>query len=218
MKRNRRAVLRPLKKRKGHIWARDPDDWYVENEWCSKRLFDVEKFEGRVWDPACGLGRVAVAARAAGVDAIASDLRVRGFKGAKTIDFFRCQSSAMQPNIVSNPPFKFADAWVAHALNLSRRKLALLLPTAWVQSNNRSIWLERTPLRTVYLLSPRPSMPPGTALLAGLKPGQGMTDFCWAVWEHGHVGRASFVALRRDDGPIIEDAPHAIATAHPPAA
>jgi hypothetical protein len=47
----------PLRKRKSHLRDRDPNDFYVEPEWCSMRLFEVERFEGRTIDPACGLGR-----------------------------------------------------------------------------------------------------------------------------------------------------------------
>jgi hypothetical protein len=47
----------PLRKRQSHLWVRDKHDFYVEPEWVSRRLFEVESF-GAVWDPACGSGRI----------------------------------------------------------------------------------------------------------------------------------------------------------------
>jgi hypothetical protein len=43
-------------------------------------------------------------------------------------------------------------------------------------------WLAHTPLETIYLLTPHPSMPPGTAILAGEKPSGGSQDCCWLVF------------------------------------
>ena len=37
-----------------HIWNKEPDGFYVEPFWVSERLFEVEKFDGTIWDPACG--------------------------------------------------------------------------------------------------------------------------------------------------------------------
>src|SRR5262245_56964279 len=41
-----------------HIWAKAEFGFYVEPEWCSKRLFQVEEFTKSVWDPCCGIGRI----------------------------------------------------------------------------------------------------------------------------------------------------------------
>ena len=57
-----------------HIWAKEEHGFYIEPQWCSERLFEVEKFNGAIWDPACGIGRVAEAARRAGYRAIATDM------------------------------------------------------------------------------------------------------------------------------------------------
>jgi hypothetical protein len=43
-------------------------------------------------------------------------------------------------------------------------------------------WLKRLPLETIHLLSPRPSMPPATYILAGAKPSNGAQDFIWLVF------------------------------------
>ena len=190
----------PLRERKSHLWARDQHDWYVEPRWVSERLFAVESFEGVIWEPACGIGRIVDSAINARVRCVASDLidRAAG-RFMAPIDFLRC--NLPWPDcygIVSNPPFKIAEAFVKHALELAPKKVAMLLPANWVQGDKRSRWLETTPLARVYFITPRPSMPPGTVVAAGVKPGNGIQDYAWFVWSRGHIGPADIRWLRRD--------------------
>lgn len=203
MSRAPRPLRGPARKLVTRKWVREPNDWYVEEEWCGRRLFEVEKFDGRVLDPACGMGRLVKAARAAGLDAEGSDLHRReNFRG-KHCDFFA--STKPVANIVSNPPFKFALAFITLSLALATRKVALLLPAGYVHADWRSGLLERTPLRCIWLLSPRPSMPPGHVTLAaresGMSIGNGSTDYAWLIWEQGYVGPWETRVLRRDGGP-----------------
>jgi hypothetical protein len=43
-------------------------------------------------------------------------------------------------------------------------------------------WLEHVPLETVWLLTPRPSVPPGHYIATGNKPSGGSQDFAWLVF------------------------------------
>jgi hypothetical protein len=63
---------------------------------------------------------------------------------------------------------------------------------------NAARWLSHTPLARIYLLTPRPSMPPGHVILAGEKPGGGSQDFCWLVWSRHHIGPPKLHWLHRD--------------------
>jgi hypothetical protein len=101
-------------------------------------------------------------------------------------------------NIVCNPPFGIAEKFVARALTKASRKVAMLLPANWVQGDKRSRWLETTPLRRVWFIAPRPSMPPGAAIEAGQKPGNGTTDYAWFVWLRGFDGYPEIRWLHRD--------------------
>lgn len=55
-----------------------------------------------------------------------------------------------------------------------------------------------TPLRRVWMMTPRPSMPPGHVITAGGKITGGKMDYCWLVWEAGYEGEAEIKWLRRD--------------------
>jgi len=188
----------PLRKRNSHLWERDERDWYVEPEWCSERLFEMEKFEGSVCDPAAGCGRIVRSAIKAGVPGYGSDIEPRSEDVAGPFDFLSYQVEAMAaPNIVSNPPFRRAEQFAKLALQVASCKVALLLTANWVQGDKRSRWLETTPLRRVLYITPRPSMPPGAVLAAGGKPGNGTTDYAWYVWEHSYTGKPEIGWCRR---------------------
>lgn len=189
-------------KKDAHLWARDPDDWYVEPLWASRALFAAETFEGTIVDPACGMGRILDAAKEAGYRTASFDIKDRGVgkrhAHAFTVaDFF--ESTGSLDNIVSNPPYKYGDAFLAHAIRRSRRKTALLLRAQWANSAKRSAWLATLPLSRVLMLTPRPSMPPGAVVVAhkGKDPSGGQQDYAWYIFEHGFTGTPSFGWARR---------------------
>ena len=171
------------KRKDAKLWARQTDDWYVEPQWVSSRLFDVEPFGGEIWDPACGGGNIITAALCAGLKACGSD-KIRRYPGAIVHDFLaQGEWPDRVDNIVSNPPFKHAQRFVEIALSITAGKVAMLLPASWIQGDKRSRWLEETPLSKVYFLTPRPSMPPGEVIAAGMAPGGGTVDYAWFVWD-----------------------------------
>src|SRR6202035_4229037 len=59
---------------KSHLWKREENEHYVEEMWCSRRLFDVEQFQGEIIDPACGFGRIVESALLAGYSAGGADI------------------------------------------------------------------------------------------------------------------------------------------------
>lgn len=185
-------------RKEAHLWQRDTHDWYVEPHECSRALFQRESFEGLVWDPACGFGRIVRQANLLGMKALGTDIVKRGELCESVIDFFSDDAlyyarKHTNLNIVTNPPFGRAEDFVLRAIELLKpgQKLAAILPIVWLAgfSSKRS-WLPKSPLKRVYPISPRPSMPPGRVILAGQKPGNGTKDYCWLVWEGGFNGHA----------------------------
>lgn len=176
-----------------HIWQREEHEHYVEPEWCSKRLFDVEKFNGPIFDPACGFGNILKAASNAGHDVWAADIVDRGFPNTHVSDFLI--SKYNQIDIVSNPPFNKFKEFALHAIDNCYEKVAMI----WlVRTLPAARWLQTTPLKTIWFLTPRPSMPPGHVITAGEKPGGGKQDFCWLVWDINFKGRPIINWLHRD--------------------
>lgn len=168
---------------------------YVEPYWCSKRLFEEEKFVGKIYDPAAGFGRIIQSARDCGHDAWGTDIVDREGFGTTpgSHDFFA--TTQFSKNLVSNPPFDVFKKFTAQALLFTSKKVALIMPTARL---NAARWLQSTPLQRVWLMTPRPSMPPGHVITAGGKVGGGKSDYCWLVFERGYRGTPELRWLTRE--------------------
>ena len=179
-----------------HAWQREQHEHYVEPHWCSERLFAEENFSPGIWDPCCGFGRIPDSAMRAGLYGIGTDIVNRGWSEfAAKQDFFSGAFGFRSPNIVCNPPFNIVSQFALHALaHEGTQKVAMIFPTARL---NAAHWLRETPLARVWLMTPRPSMPPGHTIARGEKPGGGKMDFCWLVWDKQHQGSAELRWLRR---------------------
>lgn len=191
-----------MQRRDSHIFAKDRHGHYVEPAWCSERLFEEEDFDGMIWDPACGWGTITDAAVKRGYTVYGSDLIDRKRHHLDWGKRFRKQDfliSDWRPrgkfNVVTNPPFDHVEAFARQALLLGAKQVAMIM---LVRRLNAAHWLHELPLRRVYLLSPRPSMPPGSWIAAGNKPGGGTQDFCWLMFDQSYKGQPQLRWLSRD--------------------
>jgi hypothetical protein len=190
---NLSELSNPLRKRDSHIFERAAHDLYVEPSWCSARLFAVEQFPGVIWDGCCGSGTIPEAATAAGLASYASDIADHGY-GQRFSDFLTRPALPYSVfSVVTNPPYAIAREIVERALELGAVKVAIFFPVARMNAAWR--WLESLPLARLYLLTPRPSVPPITAKVVG----GGRVDFCWLVLDRRHEGSPTWGWLHRDD-------------------
>lgn len=162
---------------------RERDDFYPTPPAGTCALLSVERFTGSIWEPACGDGAISRVLQDAGHEVISTDLVDRGF-GTGGVDFL-LDHRTKADNVVTNPPFKFAEAFVHHALARSRRKVALLCRLAFLEGAARRRMFLSTPLARVWVFSSRLSMSRAGEVAA---PRGGMIAFAWFVWEHGHAG------------------------------
>jgi hypothetical protein len=202
------------RRRNTHIFAPAEGLHYVEPQWVSVRLFETERFPGPIWDPFVGWGRVAEAARAAGYQTRATDKFDRGYKHLDGIqDFLDIDRIDPGVALVSNPPF--VDEILTHAIGLNPVKMALIWPLARIVA----AWprLVNAPLARILMLTPRPSIPPGSYLAAGRKPQDARPEFAWMIFERGHRGAPELGWLHRDRG-LISTLPPPSAPTSPPSA
>lgn len=191
-----------MKRRRSHIFDKEKRGHYVEPAWVSRRLFEVERFDGgdkTICDPACGWGTIVYEAKVAGYRAIGSDI-VKRLSRRDTFPFYKenflkVEHSLGSSSVVCNPPFDHVREFCEHALELGAIKVAMI---CLVRRLNAAHWLQALPLRRVWLLTPRPSMPPGSWIAKGNKPGGGTQDFCWLVMEKGYTGAPEIGWLHRD--------------------
>lgn len=160
------------------------DDFYSTPPEAVKALCAVEKFDGAIWEPACGTGAISDALISYGYDVVSTDLVDRGY-GTSGIDFLM-ESAALAPNIVTNPPYKLSEEFADQALRLATRKVAFLMRLLWLEGQKRKLLFQKSPLSRVWVFSKRLPRMHGHDF-EGERTTSAMA-FAWFVWEHGHTG------------------------------
>ena len=163
------------------------DDLYETHPLAVTALLRVENLPHHIWEPACGPGAIVNVLRAAGHKVLASDLVDYGdpthFYGR---DFLLEQKAPKDCEaIVTNPPFKITELFVAHALRLCPRVI-LLLRLAFFESERRRSILEGCGLARVHVFRKRLPMM-HRAGWEGRKANSGMA-FAWFVWDAAYRG------------------------------
>lgn len=140
-----------------HPLADRGDDLYGTPPVATEALLAVEPtLPRRIWEPAVGRGNIARVLLDAGHEVIGTD-----------------------------PPFKVADQFVAHALDLCPR-VVLLLRLAFYESERRTPILEGRGLARVRVFRGRLPMMHRDGW-EGRKANSGMA-FAWFVWDRAHIG------------------------------
>jgi hypothetical protein len=167
--------------------AESGPDFYPTPRWGTLALLDHEKFQGSILEPCCGDGSMVNVLREGGYWVEASDKYDRNFGERR--DFF--DITALQDNIVTNPPFGIAEDILDHALSLASSKVCLLLRTAFLESQRRyrKFFRDRPPARVLVF----------TQRLSIYKNGDqgdsagGTTSYSWFIWEIGNYQETRIV-------------------------
>ena len=95
---------------------REPNDYYATDSAAIIRSLDFFEQIGlkkQLWECACGQGNLSKPLIENGYDVFSSDLIDRGF--GEQIDFLNCKEMICQRDIITNPPFRLAEAFVRQA-------------------------------------------------------------------------------------------------------
>ncbi len=197
---------------KGGQYDRAARDFYTDPAWCTERLLDEEDFPEPVWDCAAGSGTIPITVgQHSHKRAYASDIIARPDMPRFLIYKHNFLSDDKLPagvgwlsqprSIITNPPYAQAQLFVSKALAMDGiEKVAMLVQGKFLWSQTRhALFSEHPPVRC-YILSTRPSMPPGDALLAGNvplnkkgEPFGGKVDYLWMVWDRNVIGGHTLV-------------------------
>lgn len=142
-----------------------------------------------VWEPACNRGHM-VAPLGEFFNAVwASDIHDYGLEGAFQHDFlmpFTLPMKRSPPNwIITNPPFRLAEQFIARALELATVGVAVIVRTSFLEGIGRYENLfSKTPPNIVAQFCERVPMVKGRLTATGSTA----TSYCWLVWIHGETG------------------------------
>ncbi len=159
-------------------YARQPLDLYSTPSWVTQALLKVEKFDGPIWEPACGDGAMVDVLEAEGHEVYDTDVALDGTNFLQT-------TSVLGKHIITNPPFSLAEPFVRHALKLTQpmigAKVAMLLPTYFDNAKTRIGLFKNPPFKIKYVLTNRIRWPNLMQKANGPS-----TNHAWYVWQWGN--------------------------------
>lgn len=161
-------------------------DYYATEPKAVSLLFEVEDFIGDIWECACGEGSLSETMKNLGYNVFSTDLIDRGY-GDGVKDFLDEDNKSWDGNIITNPPYRYANQFIVKALEIipDGKKLALFLPIRYLEGKGRKKIFLETPPQTVYVSSSRLKC----AINGEFDKMTGSAvSYAWFVWVKGYKG------------------------------
>ena len=133
---------------------RAENDYYPTPPYATEQLLKHEKFYGEIWEPACGEGHISKVLEAADFTVCSSDAFYYAFGGVRD---FLDEDQCSFDHIITNPPYKLAQEFVEHSKTIAKHKIAMLLRTAFLESQERYDFFQDKvfPLKCIHQFSKR---------------------------------------------------------------
>lgn len=136
---------------------REANDYYATDPQALESFLSLwgGRLSPDIWECACGAGHLAKVLVRHGYNVTATDLVDRGY-GTAGVDFLRC-TEKFDGDIVTNPPYKFAQEFVEKALDLvgEGNRVIMFLKLQFLEGQRRQMLFERKDLEYVYVFSKR---------------------------------------------------------------
>ena len=165
---------------------RQNEDYYATDPKAADLLLELETFSPNIWECACGEGHLSKVFENAGHIVKSTDLIDRGF-GETGIDFLSIDNLEWNGDIITNPPYKYAQEFIEKALQIipEGNKVAMFLPIRYTEGKARKKLFQAHPPKTVYISSSRLKC----AINGNFDAMKGSaTSYAWFVWQKGFNG------------------------------
>jgi hypothetical protein len=152
------------------------NDFYPTPPEATQVLLDRYKFDGNIWECACGNGSMSKVLIENKYDVYSSDLIDRGY-GENGIDFLKTYKKF--DNIVTNPPFNLSTEFTLQALQLANKNVAMLNKLSFLEGINRKnkIFIQNK-LKYIWVFSKRVKF-----------GGNGLMAFGWFIFDKNYNGK-----------------------------
>lgn len=163
---------------------RQAEDYYATDPIAAEWLLKIEDLKNDIWECACGEGHLAKVFMDHGKNVRATDLIDRGF-GRGGVDFLTT-SEIWWGDIITNPPFKYAQEFVEHALNIvpNGSKVCMFLKVQFLEGKNRRKFFSEYPPKRVWVSSSRIEF----GANGNFEHRGSMLATAWYIWERGYKG------------------------------
>ena len=164
---------------------REQHDYYATEPSAAQWLIKLEKLSPSIWECAAGEKHLSNVFERAGYDVRSSDLIDRG-ADCEVLDFLKTKEK-WNGDIITNPPYKYAQKFVEHALSLipNGKKVCMFLKVLFLESQARREMFKKYPPKTVWVSSKRLNCAKnGSFDSCESSP----MAYAWFIWEKGYQG------------------------------
>lgn len=124
---------------------RQREDYYATEPRATELLCQLVTFDGPILEPSCGEGHISEELKKAGYDVTSRDLVDRGY--GEVADFLAIDNLEWNGNIVTNPPYKYAQEFVEKALQIipEGKKVCMFLKLTFLEGKARKLLFRNYP-------------------------------------------------------------------------
>jgi hypothetical protein len=160
-------------------YVRKERDCYETPEWVTEALIPhIPKRVKRIWEPACGSGKMMRALQAGGFKVDGTDIVL----GTDFLGYTRAPAFLLCDAIITNPPYELATEFIDHALELASGVVAMLLRTDFDHARSRRhLFGECSAFSKKLVLTRR---------IKWFEDSRGQPSFnhAWFIWDWEHKG------------------------------
>lgn len=167
---------------------REENDFYATEPKAAELLCDLITFSPLIWECACGKGHLADVFEKRGYIVKATDLVYRGY-GEGGVDFLKWDRP-FNGDIITNPPYKFAQEFVEKAISLVNEghHVAMFLKLTFMEGQKRKKLFTQFPPKYIYVSSSRLQCAKNAEFERMKDGGGGAVAYGWYIWEKGYNG------------------------------
>lgn len=161
-------------------------DYYATSPEAVEALLTHESFSHDIWEPACGELHISRTLEAHGHNVRSSDIVAR-CHGVETKDFLMFNTDTFDGDIITNPPYAYAEDFVLQALQCvtEGHKVAMLVRLLFLEGQSRRKRIfDVCPPHTVYVFSKRANCAKNGDF--GICKNGSAQAYSWMLWTKGN--------------------------------
>lgn len=168
---------------------RQKEDYYATDPIAVELLLDLETFNKDVWECACGEKHMSNVLEKRGFNVRSSDI-IKRCDDIEEYDFLKNENIEWNGDIITNPPYKYAEEFVYKALQIipTGNKVAMFLRLQFLEGKKRKQLFTNFPPSKVLISSSRIICAKNADFEKMKQGGGSAVAFAWIIWEKGFKG------------------------------
>lgn len=186
---NKKSIYKMLGASNHTEEERQKEDYYATDPIAVELLLDLETFNKDVWECACGEKHMSNVLEKRGFNVRSSDI-IKRCDDIEEYDFLKKENIEWNGDIITNPPYKYAEEFVYKALQIipTGNKVAMFLRLQFLEGKKRKQLFTNFPPTKVLVSSSRIICAKNADFEKMKQGGGSAVAFAWFIWEKGFQG------------------------------